>query len=578
MLLDGDLEAKGKDFFDLGDCAHSPCHKKLAWSLDDKGSEYYTIRVRDVEASLKIGKAVELEDVLTDTEGSVVWLKDSSGFFYVQLNSAHRPEKVFLHRLGTPQSEDVLIYQEEDPGWFLDIAALGNGDYGVIDLHDHDSCEAWLLDLRMPLTPPKLIAQRQRGLRYDVDVRGETLFILTNAHEAVDFKIVTAPLHNPSLAAWQDFVSHRAGFYIEDFSLYANHLVQAVRHNALVQIIIYDLLSSAHHAIAHDEEAYAIGIEEGLEFDTPTLRYSVSSPARPAQTFDYDMASREKTLLKTQEIPSGHNPDDYIVRRIDATSYDGEKIPVTLLYHRDTKLGDAPVLLYGYGAYGYALNASFATNRFSLVNRGFIHALAHIRGGTDKGFGWYQAGKLQYKANSFLDFIAAGEMLIDKGFTKRGRIVAHGGSAGGMLMGAVANMAPFLFAGIVADVPFVDVLNTMLDDTLPLTPPEWLEWGNPIESVEDFVRIKSYSPYDNVSEQVYPPFLVIAGLTDPRVTYWEPLKWVAKLRAKKAKASGVVMLKTNTAVGHGGASGRYDQLEEVAMIQAFALGCVGFAG
>jgi oligopeptidase B len=319
-------------------------------------------------------------------------------------------------------------------------------------------------------------------------------------------------------------------------------------------------------------------MSSGYEFETTRIRFVYSSMTTPAETYDYDMETRERTLRKRQEIPSGHTPADYVTRRLFAPAPDGELVPVTLLYKKSTPLdGSAPLFLYGYGAYGIAMPASFSTGRLSLVDRGMIFAIAHIRGGKDKGYRWYTNGKLKQKPNTFTDFIAAGEYLVAQGLTQRGRIVANGGSAGGMLMGAIANMAPDLFLAIIADVPFVDVLNTMLDKDLPLTPPEWPEWGNPILSREDFDTIKSYSPYDNVAAKAYPHILALAGLTDPRVTYWEPAKWIAKLRSLNT-SNNLVLLKTNMGAGHGGASGRFDSLKDTALNFAFALSVAGKAG
>jgi oligopeptidase B len=314
---------------------------------------------------------------------------------------------------------------------------------------------------------------------------------------------------------------------------------------------------------------------DGFEFDTTTLRFSYSSMTTPTRIYDYDMATRTRVLLKEEEVPSGHNPDDYVTRRVFAPAADGETIPVSLLFKKGTKLdGSAPLLLYGYGAYGIAIPAAFGITRLSLVDRGFVYAIAHIRGGKDKGYRWYADGRREKKTNTFTDFIDAARYLIDARFTAKGRIVGWGGSAGGLLIGAVANMAPELFAGLIAEVPFVDTLNTMLDATLPLTPPEWPEWGNPIESAEDYRRIASYSPYDNVRAQAYPTILALAGLSDPRVTYWEPAKWVAKLRATKTD-SNVIVFRTNMDAGHAGASGRFDRLHETAFATAFALKAVG---
>ncbi|MEM0900737.1 MAG: prolyl oligopeptidase family serine peptidase, partial [Pseudomonadota bacterium] len=386
-----------------------------------------------------------------------------------------------------------------------------------------------------------------------------------------DFKIMTAPVDAPQQANWQEYIPHEAGRLIINHSAYARHLVWLERRNALPRIVIKDRETGEEHAIAFEEEAYSLGLQGSYEYDTDVIRFSYSSMTTPGQVFDYNMATRERTLLKTQEVPSGHNIENYETRRITTTSHDGAEVPVSLVMRKGTKLnGKSPCLLYGYGSYGISIPASFNTNCLSLVDRGFIYAIAHIRGGMDKGYGWYEDGKAKKKKNTFSDFIAVAEHLIQEGYTSADRMVAQGGSAGGMLMGAVANMGHEHFAGFLAEVPFVDVLNTMLDDTLPLTPPEWPEWGNPIESKEAYQYIASYSPYDNVSDAPYPPIIAIGGLTDPRVTYWEPAKWVAKLR-EVAPKGGPYLLKTNMGAGHGGASGRFSRLEEVAFNYAFAI-------
>ena len=359
---------------------------------------------------------------------------------------------------------------------------------------------------------------------------------------------------------------------------FKNHLVRLEREDGLPRIVIRRFADGAEHEIAFAEEAYALGISPGYEYDTTTLRFTYSSMTTPAQVFDYDMETRERTLRKTQEIPSGHDPANYVTRRVMAPARDGETVPATLLYRKETPLGgSAPLLLYGYGAYGMTIPASFSTTALSLVDRGFVYAIAHVRGGQDKGYRWYKDGKREKKVNTFTDFIAVGEFLAREKFTARGRIVAHGGSAGGMLMGAIANMAPGLFLGVIAEVPFVDVLTTMLDTSLPLTPPEWPEWGNPIESADAYRTIAAYSPYDNVLAQSYPHILALAGLTDPRVTYWEPAKWVARLRELKTDEH-LLLLRTNMEAGHAGASGRFERLKEVALAYAFALKIAGLGG
>jgi oligopeptidase B len=571
IILDGDELATMHDYFKFGGARHSPDHRLEAWSADVKGSEYFAIRVRDWAT----GK--DLDDLVEETDGAVVWSANANAFLYVKLDDNHRPMQVWLHRLGTGRSDDVLIYEEKDPGWFTHIHESASGRFCVINGGDHETSEQRLVDLADPLSPPRLIASREKGVQYSVGDRGEELFILTNADNAIDFKIVTAPLRSPGRANWRELIPYREGIYVIDFELYSGHLVRLERANALPAIVIRDLASGDEHAIAFEETAYSLDTMGGYEFETTNLRFSYSSMTTPSEVYDYDMKSRTRVLRKRQEIPSGHDPADYVTSRLMATSHDGAQVPVSILHRRDLKRdGSAPLLLYGYGSYGMAIPASFSANRLSLVDRGFVYAIAHVRGGADKGWNWYLDGKREKKTNSFDDFAACAGELIAQKFTGTGRIVGHGGSAGGMLMGAVANRAGEPFAGIVAEVPFVDVLNTMLDDTLPLTPPEWPEWGNPIESEAAFRTILSYSPYDNVAAKQYPAILAMAGITDPRVTYWEPAKWIARLRATMT-AGGPVLLRTNMGAGHGGASGRFNRLDEVAIAYAFALWAVGLA-
>jgi oligopeptidase B len=571
IVLDGDELAADHDYFKFGGARHSPDHKLEAWSADIKGSEYFSIRVRNW------ADGSDLTDVVEETDGSVVWSADSKAFFYVKLDDNHRPLQVWRHRLGSEQAEDVLVYEERDSGWFTHIHESTSGRFGVIAGGDHDTSEQRLIDLADADASPRLIAEREVGVQYSIADRGDELFILTNAGGAIDFKIVTAPLASPEPANWRELIPHRQGVYIMDIDLFAGHLVRLERANALPAIIIRDLKTADEHAIAFDEAAYSLDTAGGYEFDTTNLRFSYSSMTTPSEVYDYDMASRTRQLRKRQEIPSGHDPADYVTTRIMAPAHDGAEVPVSILHRRDLKRdGNAPLLLYGYGSYGMAMPASFSANRLSLVDRGFVYAIAHIRGGTDKGWGWYLDGKREKKTNSFDDFASAGHALISAKYTSAKRIVGHGASAGGMLMGAVANRAGELFAGIVAEVPFVDVLNTMLDLDLPLTPPEWPEWGNPTESEADFRTILSYSPYDNIEAKDYPAILAMGGLTDPRVTYWEPAKWVARLRTTMT-GGGPVLLRTNMGAGHGGAPGRFTRLDEVGIAYAFALWAVGLA-
>ncbi len=571
IILDGNEEAAGKPYWQLGDTAHSLDHRYLAYAVDEKGSEFFTVRVRDM------GTGEDLADTIPDTRGGVVWAADSRSLLYVRLDDNHRPLDVYRHRLGTSQDQDELVYAERDRGFYVGVGQTQSNRFLQIIAHDHQTTEIYLIDAERPADELRLVAPRQPGHEYQVEHHGDRLFITTNSNGAADFRICTASLSDGDMSTWSEFLPHKPGRYIIETVLYKEHLVRLEREDGLPRIVVHRLHDGAEHTITFDEEAYSLSLASGYEFDTTTIRFTYSSMTTPAQVYDYDLESRARSLRKSQEIPSGHNPAEYITRRIFAAAGDGQRVPISILYRTNTPLdGSAPLLLYGYGAYGISIPASFSATRLSLVDRGFVYAIAHVRGGKDKGHHWYEDGKGAAKMNTFTDFIAAGEHLARQGFTSRGRIVANGGSAGGMLMGVVTNLAPDLFLGIIADVPFVDVLNTMLDPSLPLTPPEWPEWGNPITSKEQFDQIRAYSPYDNVDAKAYPHIFAYGGLTDPRVTYWEPAKWIAKLREKNT-GDGLVLLKTNMEAGHGGASGRFEALKEVAVDYAFALKIVGDA-
>ncbi|WP_374829952.1 S9 family peptidase [Paenochrobactrum pullorum] len=567
ILLNGDKEAAGKAYFRLASTDASPDHKLMIWGYDDKGSEFYTLKVRD------LANKTDFSDTILDTDGSGAWDAETNGFFYARLDENHRPSKLYYHRNGTEQSEDRLIYEEMDAGFFMSVSSSPLNDFISIDIHDHETSECWLIPANQPDAKPQLVAERQTGIEYDLASGGDVFYILTNIDGAKDFKIMTAPTHAPQRENWKDLVPEKPGTLILAHGVYKDHLVWLERNNGLPVIMIHERKTGEQHAISFDEEAYSLGLQGSAEYDTDTIRFSYSSMTTPSQLYEYNMVTRERKLLKTQEVPSGHDPKNYVTKRLMVPARDGELVPVSIVYHKDTALdGTAPCLLYGYGSYGITIPASFNTNCLSLVNRGFVYAIAHIRGGKDKGFAWYENGKRAHKTNTFYDFIDAARYLAKQKFTSADRMVAHGGSAGGMLMGAIANMAPDAFGAIIAEVPFVDVLNTMLDDTLPLTPPEWPEWGNPLASTADYKTIAAYSPYDNVAAQNYPPILAVAGLTDPRVTYWEPAKWVARLREVKTDTNPV-LLRTNMDAGHAGASGRFSRLEEVAYSYAFALKC-----
>lgn len=567
VLLDGEALAEGHDFFDIGDTAHSPDHAQLAWSVDDMGSELYAIRTR----ALADGR--DRDDVVMETEGSIVWSADSASFYYIRVDENYRTAQVFHHVVGADPATDRLIIEEPDGAWFIGLEESRCRRFAIVSIRGHDASECWLLDLRDARLPPRLVARREPKLRYDVEPHGDLIFIHNNADGADDFRISVAPLDAPGRANWRDVVVHRAGVMIVSFTIFQDWLVWMARENSLPRIVIGNMESGEEHAIAFEEEAYALGLDVGLEFATDQLRFTYSSMTTPEETWDYDMRTRARVLRKRQEIPSGHDPKNYVTRRLFAPA-PGETIPVTLLHRAGFAPGGAgaPLLLCGYGAYGHSLSAGFNEDVLSLVDRGFVVALAHVRGGTEKGWRWYEDGKLDKKANTFTDFIACARHLVATGYTREGAIVAQGASAGGLLMGAVANMAPELFAGVIAGVPFVDVLSTMMRDDLPLTPPEWLEWGNPLADEKVYDQLAGYSPYDNIRATRYPPILSIAGVTDPRVTYWEPLKWVAKLRATMT-GGGPVLLHTHMGAGHAGASGRFEALEDTALEYAFALAC-----
>jgi oligopeptidase B len=562
VLLDEDALSKGKAFFQVGAASHSPDHALYAWAADEQGSEYYTIRVKDLATGEEIGQPVE------SAYGDFAFSPDSQWIFWIWRDENARPSKVF--RRPARGGEDTLVYEETDDGMFLGVGVAADDSHILIHVGNQETTEIWLIPAGDPTAAPVVAEPRRTGIKYSLDHWTDRWVVRTNDDGAVDFKLALSEAAVPAKATWRDWIAHQPGRYITGFATYAGHLVRAERVNALDRLVVM-ARDGAEHEIAFDEEAYALGLEGGYEYETTTTRFVYQSPTTPRQWFDYDLDSRQRTLRKTQEIPSGHDPARYVARRLYAPAPDGEQVPVTVLMLKDTPLdGSAPLLLYGYGSYGHAMEPSFSIRNLSLVDRGWIWATAHVRGGSDKGWGWFLDGRKEKKSNSFNDFIASAEHLIAEGYGAKGRIAAYGGSAGGMLMGAVTNLRPELWGAIIAAVPFVDVLNTMSDTTLPLTPPEWPEWGNPIEDLEAYDLIAGYSPYDQVSAQVYPPILATGGLSDPRVTYWEPSKWVARLREMGA-GPAPILLKINMEAGHGGASGRFDFLKEIALDYAFAI-------
>ena len=567
ILLDADKLANDYEYFSIGECEHSPNHRYLAYATDTKGSEFYTLKIIDLETG------AYLQDCIENIQGNFVWAMDSQTIIYTTLDANHRPDKVFRHILGTTRSDDALLYQEMDAGFFVSLDRTESNRFIIISAHDHTTSEVHYLNANNP-TEAILFEARESGIEYDISDHDQNWLIYTNADACEDYKIMSCPLKTTTRQHWQDFHVPAAGTLLRGIYLFKDFLVRSERCQGLPKIVVmpaYSNETDTAYAIDFAEQAYELGLLGGFEFDTNILRFSYTSMTTPTQVFDYDMQTQTRELRKQQEVPSGHDPHDFITERIFAQAEDGTKIPISILYQRDTPLdGNAPLLLYGYGSYGSTMPASFSTSRYSLVQRGFVYAIAHIRGGMELGYSWYTQGKLKNKKNSFNDFICCAKHLITQHFTSKGNITIHGGSAGGMLIGATLNLAPELFKAAVADVPFVDVLNTMCDASLPLTPPEWPEWGNPNTNVDDYENIQSYSPYENVAANSYPHLLVTAGLTDPRVTYWEPAKWVAKLRANKTDKN-VLLLKTNMEAGHAGASGRFDSLKEVALMYAFIL-------
>ena len=564
ILFDGDKERGDAKFFDIAAIAHSPDQRLIAHAVDRLGSEYFSIGVRDIETGKEYDDVIESAD-----DCGAVWSADSKSFFYVERDDNQRPKRVKLHRLGDNPSADKIVYEEPDDGYFLQISKSQSGDYIFITLSSQTTSEVRFIRADAPTAAPTLIAAREIGVEYYADHHGDDFFIMTNADGAVDFKIVKAPISAPGRDKWKDYIAHNAGTQLVTFTAYKNYLVRLERENALPRIIVATY-TGEEHAIAFDDEAFSLTMDAGFEFDTTNMRFTFESPSTPRQTFDYGMNARKRVLRKTQAVPSGHDPSLYQVERIIARAEDGAEIPVTILRLKSTPLdGSAPALLYGYGSYGITMPAGFSTNILPLVDRGAVYAVAHIRGGADKGRQWYLDGKLNKKMNTFTDFITVAEALIEKGYTAKKKTVIFGGSAGGLLVGVTVNMRPDLFGGVIAAVPFVDIINTISDADLPLTPPEWEEWGNPITSAEGFRVISQYSPYDNISEADYPPIMATGGLTDYRVTYWEPAKWVAKLREKGS--GGPFVLRMNMGAGHGGSAARFERLEERAHLYAFAL-------
>jgi oligopeptidase B len=569
LILDENELAKGKDYFRLGEVSISPNGTLMAYAYDDNGSERFEAHVRD----LSTGK--ELPDVIPGTLSSIVWTSDNKGFVYGLANENWRTDNLKHHILGSDPAGDKEIFREADDGFRVDIGLTAQEDYMVINVGDNVTSEIRLIPASDPTAKPVLIKPRKAGVQYSVDVRDGVIWVLTN-DDHVNFRLASAPIDKPD--QWTTVIAGSDKTYLTGIALFRDFFVTESRVAGLDQIEVRDYAdASKAQAIQFPEASYDAGLGNNPEYDAGKLRIGYESMVTPDTVYDYDVASKTLETLKVQEIPSGYDASQYETERLMITARDGTQVPVSVLYKKGFKKdGGHPLHLYAYGAYGYAVPPGFSTTRLSLVDRGFAYAIAHIRGGDDLGYQWYLDGKLKKRTNTFNDFVDVGKGLIAKGFTSNGKLTASGGSAGGELMGAVTNQAPEIFGAVVAHVPFVDVLNTMLDDTLPLTPGEWPEWGNPITDKEAFEYIRSYSPYDQVTAKAYPPMLYTGGLNDPRVTYWEPAKMVAKLREMKTD-DNLLLMKINMGAGHGGKSGRWNALEETAEEFAFILWQMGMA-
>ena len=567
LILDENVLAKGKDYFRLGVLSISPDDRILAYAYDDNGSERFEAHVRDLTTG------AELPDVIPGTLSSIVWTSDSKGFVYGLANENWRTDNAHYHKLGDDPAKATLLYKELDIGFGVGVGLTVQEDWIVIATGDNATSEVRLVPANDPTAMPIMVSPRKVKREYSVDVRDGKLFILTN-DDHVNFRVATASLENPG--EWKTLIAGSDQHYLTGIDLFKNFYVTEGRIDGLDQIEIRDYADASKvQTIPFPEASYDAGLGDNPEYDVTKLRLGYESMVTPDTVFDYDVATKKFTTLKVQEIPSGYDAAGYVTERLMVKARDGAMVPVSVVYKKGFKKdGSQPLHLYAYGAYGYATPPGFSTTRLSLLDRGFAYGIAHIRGGDDLGYQWYLDGKLQKRTNTFNDFVDVGRALIEQGFTSKGKLTASGGSAGGELMGAVANQAPELFGAIAAHVPFVDVLNTMLDESLPLTPGEWPEWGNPIKDKAAFELLRSYSPYDNVEAKAYPPMLYTGGLNDPRVTYWEPAKMVAKLRAMKTD-DNLLLMKINMGAGHGGKSGRFERLRENAEEAAFLLWQLG---
>ena len=615
VYLDENQLAGDSEYFDLAALAISPDHNLCAYAVDRSGDEIYTIAIKDLRSGSLLPERIE------GCGHGLAW-GDDGHLFYDRLDEAHRPWQIWRHRLGRPVAEDLCVWQEDDPRFHLSVARTRSDDFVIISADSQISSQAWLIPCQAPSAAPWPVSERVQGIEYGVvhhrgpgEARGGGRLLMLTNEGAQNFELRVAELPaagwtvappKPGALRWRELLGHRDDVLLEGVEAFAERLIVWERRGGLEHLRIVPgwpcpaglaaEFGPGEHEVAFDDPTYALGGGSNDEFDAAHYRFAYSSLTTPRSVYDYDPLARTRTLRKRREVVGGHDPRRYASARLWATAGDGERVPISLVWRcdgdrtsdgpgpsdgpgsRDRQArpdGPRPLVLYAYGAYGLSSDASFSSARLSLLDRGAIWAIAHVRGGGELGRRWYEAGKLAAKPNSFTDYIACAEHLIAEGWTTPDQLAGTGGSAGGLLIAAVANLRPELFTALVADVPFVDVLNTMLDPSLPLTAVEWEEWGNP-EQAEAYATIRSYSPYDNVRAQAYPNLLVIAGWNDPRVGYWEPAKWVARLRERKTD-DREVLLWTNMEAGHGGASGRFAYLREVALEYAFLIDRLGLA-
>ena len=569
VFLDEPELAKDLEYFRLGSLTVSNNGSLLAYSTDTNGAERYTMAVKDLET----GEL--MEDKIEEMRGRAVWCPDDSSFFYTSLDENGRPWQARRHVVSEPVESDTVVYEEANAGFFVGVSGTNSKEYVIISAGDHVTSELRLIPAGDVTTEPVLVAPRRSGHDYSMDHQGDRFIIMTNDNHQ-NFRLAIAPEDNPTEAAWETILQGTESLYIQHFHVTEDYIAVEERIDGLDQVRIINRAGESTH-VEFPEEAYTANIQFDPEFDENTLRLAYTSMTTPWTDFDYHIDTEELEVRKVQEIPSGYDSSGYVTHRELAPARDGVQVPVSIVRHRDTPVdGSAPLYIYAYGAYGSGISPYFSSARLSLLDRGFIFAIAHVRGGDELGYHWYEAGKLFQRTNTFNDFVDVARHLVDKGYGSEGRIAISGASAGGTLMGAAVNQAPELWGAVVTQVPFVDVLNTMLNADLPLTPPEWPEWGNPIEDKAAFEYIRSYSPYDQLMPGEYPPIMVTAGLNDPRVTYWEPAKYVAKLRAVKTD-DNLALLKTDMGSGHGGRSGRTALWYEIAEEYAFMLASLGLA-